>query len=375
MTLGVTAQTFVASWPVPATQGAGSYRLVVAVFSAGWSSMYSWINSAATITVLAAAATPTGTASPLTTGVPPTATATGGVPTATAPASGGVALGVSEPGSPWDGGTALDAFSSAVGRTPAVVNWYEDWPSTGFSTNNFNVVVARGAMPMLSWNPCSPSNTMTNGQTCNFQAIANGVSDSYLHTWAQAAAAWGKPFYLRLAWEMTTLNPAYTPASYVAMWQHVHAIFVSEGATNVRWYWCPNGIGNPTDYTYAQMYPGDSYVDAVGFDAYNWGTTQSWSAWGDLYSIWQPAYAALVGLTNKPIIIGEVGSVEQGGSKAQWITQGFLTSIPTSFPKIASVVWFDENQSPENWRIDSSSSSLAAYQQVVASPLFHGQLH
>lgn len=213
---------------------------------------------------------------------------------------------------------------------------------------------------------------MTNGKPCNFQAIANGVSDTYLHHWARAAAAWAKPLYLRLAWEMTTRKPAYTPASYVAMWRHVHDIFVQEKATNVRWYWCPNGIGNKNDYSYAQMYPGDKYVDYVGFDAYNWNDSSA-SAQSDLYSIWEPSYHALTALTNKPIMVGETATLQQGDAKASWITDGFLNSVPWAFPRIAGVIWFDVDQ-VVNWRIDSSTASLAAFRNVAASQFYQGRL-
>lgn len=204
-----------------------------------------------------------------------------------------------------------------------------------------------------------------------------GIADSYVRQFASAAAAWGKPFYLRFAWEMNNFGPwavgqnGNTAADFVAMWQHVHDIFVQQGATNVRWYWCPNGVGDPRQASISSVYPGDNYVDVVGFDAYNWGTTQSWSSWGSLYSIYSPTYEELTALTNKPIIVGETASTEQGGSKAQWITQGFLTDLPAQFPRIIGLIWFDDGT---DWDVNSSASSLAAYQQAAASPIYRGTL-
>jgi len=58
-----------------------------------------------------------------------------------------------------------------------------------------------------------------------------------------------------------------TPATYVAMWQHVVNYFRSAGVTNVKWVWAPNVDGG--DGSMAAYYPGDSYVDYVGLDGYN----------------------------------------------------------------------------------------------------------
>ena len=44
-------QTFVANWPVPAGQAAGSYTLKVGVFNATWTQTYAWDDQAATFRV------------------------------------------------------------------------------------------------------------------------------------------------------------------------------------------------------------------------------------------------------------------------------------------------------------------------------------
>ncbi len=72
-------------------------------------------------------------------------------------------------------------------------------------------------------------------------------------------------------------------------------------------------------------------------------------------------------------MLAEVSSAEQGGSKADWITQGMLNTIPQAFPRIHAVVWFDWNLEYD-WRVNSSSSSLAAFRAVVASPLYQGMV-
>jgi mannan endo-1,4-beta-mannosidase len=68
------------------------------------------------------------------------------------------------------------------------------------------------------------------------------------------------------------------PAAFVAAWRHVHDLFVQNGATNVVWVWCPNATDVPNATSapwnhWTNYYPGDTYVDWVGIDGYNWGNT------------------------------------------------------------------------------------------------------
>jgi beta-mannanase len=131
-----------------------------------------------------------------------------------------------------------------------------------------------------------------------------------------------------------------TAADYGAAWRHVHAIFAARGATNVRWVWCPNSEG-ANNHLLTELYPGDTYVDWVGLDGYNWGDTRAWSTWRSLYSIFQANYETLVAMTKNPFMIAETASAESGGDKAAWIRWGLLDDLPTHFPRIAWVLWFD----------------------------------
>jgi hypothetical protein len=68
-----------------------------------------------------------------------------------------------------------------------------------------------------------------------------------------------------------------TAADYVAMWQNVWNIFTGNGATNVIWCW--DVEGNPGDYyEYTNLWPGNSYVDWVGWDGYQGSATEDYVA-------------------------------------------------------------------------------------------------
>ena len=335
----------------------------------------------ATATVPAPTATkpaPTATAT-----IPaPTATATIPAPTATLPAptattvpstGGAIALGATiHDDNAWVGpGTGLlETYAGMVGRMPAIVNAGGGSAlNVSFDSNLGNYLLGKGAAFMWTMMP-----SRTDAQ------VVSGTYDSYLTTFAQAVKAWGHPLYLRFAHEAngnwypygTEGSPSgNSPAQYVAMWKHVHNIFTSVGATNVRWIWCMN-VDSSGMTPFSQLYPGDAYVDWIALDGYNWGGNPG-HTWQSFSSVFSTSYQEITALTSKPLIITETSSAEEGGSKASWITQGLLTTVPQSFPRLKALMWFDWTME-HDWRVNSSTTSLAAFQSVVASPEYQASM-
>lgn len=289
-----------------------------------------------------------------------------------------VALGAWIPGS-WGSGAPIDAFTSLVGAAPALLLWYQDWVhNPGFNAASLDVAYDKGAAPVLTWEPWDYT-AGPNQPAFALKNLVAGAYDAFILQWARGAASWGKSLFLRPMHEMNGnwypwaagVN-GNAPSDYVAAWQRVVRIFRSVGATNVRWVWSPYVVGGLVS-PFETFYPGDDWVDWVALDGYNWGTTQSWSQWRALIDVFGPSYATLAQLTAKPMMIAEIGSAEQGGDKAAWITQGLLSDAPTQLPRVRFILWFDENKETD-WRVNSSSTSLAAFSQVAGSPAFSGRL-
>jgi beta-mannanase len=170
------------------------------------------------------------------------------------------------------------------------------------------------------------------------------------------------------SWGTTSSNQN-TPADYVAAWRHIHDIFSAAGAANVTWVWCPNLEGNSST-PYSKLYPGDAYVDWTCLDGYNQGSSST--SFSNLYA---KSYTDLTALApTKPVMIGEIGSYEYGaGVKANWISD-MLNVLPTSFPQIKALVWFNwriqESGTWKNWEIESSASSQSAFSKGIGSPYY-----
>jgi len=150
------------------------------------------------------------------------------------------------------------------------------------------------------------------------------------------------------------------PGEYVAAWRHVHDIFASVGATNATWVWCPNVDPSGKLGDIGSDYPGDEYVDWTGLDGYNWGPSRGgWATFSQLYASTYHAITDSIA-PSKPLLIGEMGSTERGGSKAAWIEEA-LAEIPTAFPKVRAMLWFDTFDDGMDWPIETSSAATSAF--------------
>src|SRR4029079_789672 len=135
-------------------------------------------------------------------------------------------------------------------------------------------------------------------------------------------------------------------------------------------------VGSPNvdqgSYPFAQYFPGDSWVDYVALDGYNWGKSGvGVNQWQTLSQVFSSSYRQITQLSSKPVIIAETSSSELGGNNAAWIRDGLLRTIPQQFPRVRAVVWFDRSME-QDWRVDSSPGSLDAYRDVVSSSVYGG---
>lgn len=257
-----------------------------------------------------------------------------------------------------------------------IIHWFVGWGTNkDFDLAGLEAVASRGELPMITWEPGAgvpndPAWTLRD-------AVLSGKNDAYIESWAQGMAAYCKPVLLRFAHEMHATSYPWglgvngnTAQDYVDAYRHVHDIFARYNAHNVRWVWNPNTMGTTLAATYiptyASLYPGNAFVDWVGLDIYNTGTDVDWGApfWRSFGEVLTEPYKALEAIAPiKPVILPEIGSVETGGSKAQWITDMF-SQLPAGFPGVRSVVWFDVDKEA-HWELDSSASALAAWEACI----------
>lgn len=279
-----------------------------------------------------------------------------------------LAWGLYTPAFPGDPG-AITTVSRQAGRSPGYVMWYVHWggPWSGFDPADVTAVLSRGAIPVITWMSNDPGAPGAPGYTD--AEIAAGSQDAYLRRWADALRAVHGTVLLRLDPEMNGNWEPWSPgvdtntaAGYVAAWRHVRAVFAAAGVHNVQWVWSPN-VGYPGSTPLPEVFPGASEVNLVGLDGYNWGTVDG-KSWQSPAAVFATAVAQISALTDKPLLLTEVGSAGAGGNKATWMDEFFR--LLRSTPRIRGFIYFDANKETD-WRYSSSPAVLAAFRAGLAS--------
>jgi mannan endo-1,4-beta-mannosidase len=303
-----------------------------------------------------------------------------------------------------DDRAVLTDFHQQIGRSLDFVIWYEDWARGNFGNGARQYLATYDSWnmtPVISWNPFEANGHPVDQPTYRLSRIINGNFNGYIDSWADGLKAYGKPVYIKFAHEMNgNWNPwgygvnGNQPGDYVQAWRYIHNRFTDAGTTNVRWIWNPNIATNGIAATLAQVYPGDDYVDWVGMNGYNWGTSVYWvscpcqSTWDSFSEVFDRTYNQLLALSDKPIFIGEFASSEDGGDKADWITDGLLRQLPNNYPQVKAIAWFstiatglDTNASgviaptaEVDWRVTSSSAATQAFADAVNHTYYQATL-
>ena len=132
-----------------------------------------------------------------------------------------------------------------------------------------------------------------------------------------------------------------------------------------RWVWTPY-VETDENIPFRRFYPGDRYVDWAGVDGYNWGGRFPWKSFRGLYA---RSYRDLLRLTDRPLMIGEVGCGEIGGSKSRWLRLMLRRDLP-QMSHFRAVVWFDDIDVKGDLRIDTSYSALRSFRRWTSPPLY-----
>ena len=287
---------------------------------------------------------------------------------------------------PWDM-RPLRRFERIAGKKVSAVGFaapfvdcnYTPCAHFGFLTSLFEKVRRHGAIPFFSWaTQVIPETRSQRG--IQLRDIIGGRYDRFIRRFARGAKRWGHPFFLRFDHEM---NGNWYPWSerangnrrgqFVKMWRHVHRIFDRVGANNATWVWCPNVNirGGPAiQKNLRSLYPGNRFVDWTCLDGFNWGVRPGSAGWDSFDRVYRRTYRQVVRIApRKPIIIGEVGSSDRGGSKAAWIRH-MLRVIPRRYRKIRGFLYFDVHDRGTNWPIETSRRAKRAFRRGIARRIY-----
>lgn len=293
----------------------------------------------------------------------------------------------------YDGGlprstSGIEQLEAAIGRPFEIVSIYQAWGDRTehlFPRQLTEEISAIGSVPMITWEPWvtefdggvrTQLRPLPQRETRCLDDIASGEYNFYVSAWARAAREYGRPFFLRFGHEM---NNAYrypwgpqngnTPASFIRAWRQLHEAFRAEGASNVIWVWSPH-IGRDD---FPQYYPGDDVVDWTATGVLNYGTAMPWSRWWSFDELFGPHYGALA-QPGKPIMIAELGTLANGGSREAWYRDTFAAI--ERYPAIRAVVLFHQaadatiSAAPISWGILDSPAAIGSVKTGLAAAAY-----
>lgn len=294
-----------------------------------------------------------------------------GIERPTTPISGeGLQLGVTTASlarnatSPWTTRdlAEVDRFERMAGRRTAVVSWFGDLSGRGiFTPEQGRAVAQRGAIPEITLEPWSVSDSRARQPEWALRTITAGEHDAVLRHWANALAAYDRPVRLRFAHEMNGSwypwavgQNGNTSADYVAAWKHVRELFDAAGADRVLWVWAPVAGEIPK-----AAFPGTAWVDRLGLSGFNGGARLFKREWRTFTAAFAEPLDDLHALAPElPVGLSEIASAERGGSKSQWIHE--LFAGVRARPWIDTLTWFELHKESD-WRIESSRAAREAF--------------
>ena len=267
------------------------------------------------------------------------------------------------------------AFEGQIGRKLALHIHYEDWNATDPNplskiANDPGITddLSAGRVPVLSWR-CGAS----------MIDIANGVDDATVVVpAAQAVAALRRPVFLRWFWEFN-LNfnggsrnndsPACFNGTvaesqqqqFINAWEHIRSVFLTNGATNVTWLWCPDGAPLLNNMNTLETYLPPHY-DWIGLDSYDKSDAG--------FSTTLSKFYATFSKYPKPMMFAETAEETNASpyTQADFFTEA-ASALPSSFPKVRAFMIFDQaGNAPNDWIL--SPGGLNAFKQIAGSPYF-----
>ena len=280
-----------------------------------------------------------------------------------APASSGCAPGPSlvPPCGAWWGAyvptgadglvASVTALERQLGRPLDLVYTYHDMGTgtDGQLLDPAEQQLSENHLLMLSWESDVWSDTAAGGSTpLGWAKIAAGDYDaSVIDPQAERVKAYGRTVLIALDQEMDSRTPTDgSPAQFVAAYRHVVDRFRQLGVTNVRWVWTVTGY-LPHAKLFSEMYPGDSYVDWIAFDQYNYFGCKGNPDWLSFAQTELPTYTwirAHISAT-KPLMLAEFSTAVDRADPAaqqQWYQQ-VPQVLERQLPGVKAVVQWDSS--------------------------------
>ncbi|PZF99953.1 glycosyl hydrolase [Micromonospora deserti] len=244
----------------------------------------------------------------------------------------------------WDHGAAVAEVEAQVGRRFDIVHRYHDFSNIGsngaFPDAYEQRQMREGRLMFFAWE----SRIFSSETVLTWADVYSGRHDATIDAAAGRIRAIGVPVFMGFDHEPEDEPTKGSDADFVRAWRHVHDRFTAAGAHNAVWVWTMMGWSGHYD-RYAGLYPGDRYVDWVGYDPYNFHVCNGSTVWkspattiGSFYR-WLDEHGVGAG---KPRMLAEFGTnvnPADPGAKRRWFEE--FPAALKAHPKIKAAIYFN----------------------------------
>lgn len=206
--------------------------------------------------------------------------------------------------------------------------------------------------------------------------IAKGEMDGFIDSAATRIKAYGQQVMIAFDPEFDNQKKKGPIEDYVRAYQRIHDRFAAKGVTNVTWLWISTGyLGAGNDQHIMDGYPGDKYVDWIGYDPYNFYTCNG-TGWSTFEQKVANPYKFFVsqGLGDKPQLLSEYGTSYDPANPTratQWHKD--IPAALKKYPNIKGLVRFNSSgvlSTGEkcSLHLDNGPGMLASFKQAGLDP-------
>ncbi|MDP9296606.1 MAG: twin-arginine translocation signal domain-containing protein [Actinomycetota bacterium] len=269
-------------------------------------------------------------------------------------------------------------FEALIGRTIGMTRHYPRWD---YPVPNSVIRESRrtGHIPLISWRP-----ELLSGQWLNWIDIANGVQDTRVDEVATKLANWNRSAYFVFHHEPENAfrhGHCGTQSEFALAYDHIRTRFELAGVTKLTFVCTLQRVTyDGSNGGAAKWFPDGAEI--VGVDGYNRGFCSGDKTWKPFEPLFTTAHDFAVA-RGMNMMIEEWGCVENdlsdcgvsgvNDTKANWIRAA--GDVIRSWPEVKAVIYTHSlaefKTLPVDFRVNTSSEALAAYQEVGALPLFN----
>jgi hypothetical protein len=276
-------------------------------------------------------------------------------------------------------------------------NW---WHGIHYPKTKIHTIADTGTIPYVRLMPRSDEEPGHVDQTFTLQRIIDGNFDNDLKQWARDAKADAIPLMIDFGVEMNGDwfpwsgifnggkhtdgygNPHYPdgPERYRDAYRHIIELFWDVGVRHVTWVFhynyatLPYEAWNKPHY----YYPGDDYIDWVGFSLYGAQTpTEEWQGleFSTQLKDYSDDFEAIK--TNNPIALFEFGVTDDHpeGNKSAWLEDAFDSILDNPYVHFSAISywhenWQNEDETNSTLRLDSSVEVQKTFRRRIADERF-----